>query len=383
MDRKSLLVQPRFPMANKSKNHSSLLPIGLLKLATYLRYTKGELVDEASLVWGEQPVGFEPSTIYVTSLYTYWSEYVRDCVRYYRAEFPKARIYVGGILATLMPDLTKSFARGVRVHSGLHEGAERDALRYGAAYDLVDRCGVDYQIVHAMRGCVRRCEFCGTWRLEKRADVVVDELMANIELCGTKGRVGRNPRNKLVFYDNNLLANSHVDELLERLSALRLNGRRVTCESQSGFDGRIMRQRPELATLIKNANFKVPRIAWDGPYSDVDDIECQIDLLVAAGYSSREVFVFFLYNWDVPYEDMYRKVERLWEWQVQISDCRFRPLNQTHDHFNPRKWRVGQTGNDYHIHAGWSDRKVRALRKIVRWQAQRLHGICGQLHPRA
>jgi len=170
-----------------------------------------------------------------------------------------------------------------------------------------------------------------------------------------------------VFYDNNLLANSHVEELLERLSSLRLNGRRAVCESQSGFDGRIMRQRPELARLIKEANFKVPRIAWDGPYSDVEDIRRQLEILVDAGYSSREVFVFFLYNWDVPYEDMYRKVERLWDWQVQISDCRFRPLDQTYDYFNPRKWRVGQTGKDYHIHPGWSDQKVRALRKIVRW----------------
>ena len=32
-----LLVEPNFPIPNKSRNHSNFLPIGLLKLASYLR----------------------------------------------------------------------------------------------------------------------------------------------------------------------------------------------------------------------------------------------------------------------------------------------------------------------------------------------------------
>ena len=32
-----LLVEPNFPIPNKSRNHSNFLPIGLLKIAAYLR----------------------------------------------------------------------------------------------------------------------------------------------------------------------------------------------------------------------------------------------------------------------------------------------------------------------------------------------------------
>ena len=35
--KKVLLIEPNFPIPNKSRNHSNFLPIGLLKIAGYLR----------------------------------------------------------------------------------------------------------------------------------------------------------------------------------------------------------------------------------------------------------------------------------------------------------------------------------------------------------
>ena len=35
--KKVLLVEPDFPIPNKSRNHSNFLPIGLLKIAAYLK----------------------------------------------------------------------------------------------------------------------------------------------------------------------------------------------------------------------------------------------------------------------------------------------------------------------------------------------------------
>ena len=34
---KVILVEPDFPIPNKSRNHSNFLPIGLLKIATFFR----------------------------------------------------------------------------------------------------------------------------------------------------------------------------------------------------------------------------------------------------------------------------------------------------------------------------------------------------------
>ena len=32
-----LLIDPAFPIANKSRNHKDLLPVGLLKISTFLK----------------------------------------------------------------------------------------------------------------------------------------------------------------------------------------------------------------------------------------------------------------------------------------------------------------------------------------------------------
>ena len=75
-----------------------------------------------------------------------------------------------------------------------------------------------------------------------------------------------------------------------------------------------------------------------------------------------------VYNWELPYKEMEKKRIKCWNWQVQISDCRFRPLDQTYDRYNPRK--TGQTNDDYHIHeeSGWSDELVKQFRRNIRGQ---------------
>ena len=102
-----LLVEPDFPIPPKSKNHKNFLPIGLLKLASYYR-SKDHKIE---LIRGNKiPKKVKrPHKIMVTSLFTYWSTYVKDCVQFYKKLFPKAEIIVGGIYASLMPEHCKEF----------------------------------------------------------------------------------------------------------------------------------------------------------------------------------------------------------------------------------------------------------------------------------
>lgn len=337
---KVLLVEPDFPIPTKSKNHHNFLPIGLLKLASYHR-GKG---NEIKLVRGNLDVkGFRPDKILVTSIFTYWSEYVRESVQHYRSKFPKARIVVGGIYASLMPDHCKEYTGCDDVFVGVHEGAES----LPPAYDLVD---VNYQIIHSSRGCTRKCRFCGVWKIEEKFEPKKSILQ---EIC----------RPKLVFYDNNMLANPHIKDILSEIVEYRLNGKRLVCESQSGFDGRKMTGK--IARLLKQARFVNPRIAWDNEYSDRDRISRQVNMLADAGYPRKDIYVFVLYNWNHDFETVEKKRIQCWEWGVQISDCRFRPLDQTFDHYNPRR---KQTSEDYYIHNRWTDEEVKQFRKNVRRQ---------------
>ena len=88
-------------------------------------------------------------------------------------------------------------------------------------------------------------------------------------------------------------------------------------------------------------------------------------MLAGAGYNPKNIYVFMVYNFDVDYYEMLKKLRKCKEWGLQIADCRFRPLNQTFDNYNPRR---KQTKEDYYIHDNWTDRKIRLFRKKVRQQ---------------
>ena len=341
MPTRVLLVQPDFPATGKSKNHGSSIPIGLLKLASYHR----SLGHEVRLAHGCVEDGWIPDEILVTSLFTYWSDYVWQTVAHYKKRYSNARLTVGGVYASLMPEhCAKSGCD--EVHVGLHEGAERCE----PAYDLIQ---TDFQIVNTSRGCTRRCEFCGVWKIEPTFSYkssIMDEIQ----------------KNNVLFYDNNLLANPHIDRILEEIATTRVNGRRVSCEAQCGMDGRLLTQ--ATARLLNQARFQYPRIAWDHAYEDHEDIARQIDMLLVAGYNRRDIYVFMLYNFDLPLEELDRNRARCLDWGVQIADCRYRPLNQTVDNYDAQAWREGQTPEDYFIHPNWTDAQIRAFRKQVREQ---------------
>ena len=346
--KKILLVEPEFPIPTKSKNHSNFLPIGLLKLAAYYR-NKG---CEIQLNRGNKPADFYPNRILVTSLFTYWSNYVKETVQYYKKKYPKASVEVGGVYATLMPEHCKSHTGCDKIFTAQHKGA--DACK--PAYDLVD---VDYQIIHGMRGCIRNCPFCGIWRIEKKQFKDADQIKKEIN------------SNKLVFYDNNMLVNPHIEEILEMLANTRHNDKIIHNECQSGFDGRILMQKPHLAKMLKKARFENVRIAWDFPYNEasVRMVKAWIDLLEEAGYNKKDLYIFMIYNWDYDYNHMELKRAQCYEWGVQIADCRYRPLDQTFDRYNPRK--KEQSNEDYFIHESWSDADIRQFRRNVR-----RHNIC-------
>lgn len=336
---KILLVEPNFPIPPKSKNHRDFLPIGLLKLASYHR-DKG---DKIKLIRGNQYFpSFYPDQIKITSLFTYWSNYVWESVKFYKKNYPKAKVIVGGIYASLMPDHCRK--------SGCDEvfvGVDNRVEKFKPAYDLVD---VDYQIVHTSRGCLRKCKFCGTWKIEPEftyKNSIKDEVCSN----------------RVIFYDNNLLANPHIKEILEELKNSKHNGRVVYSESQCGIDGRLLT--PEVAKLLKQARFLNPRIAWDHGYDQRKMIKKQIDMLVEAGYPAKDIYVFMIYNFEADYYEMLKKLKQCKRWGVQIADCRYRPLNQTFDNYNPRE---RQTNVDYYIHPRWTDRQIKFFRKKVRQQ---------------
>lgn len=364
MTKNILLVVPNFPTRTKSKHHKNFLPIGLLKLASYYKKKKKYNVE---LVQGNvPPSNFKtPSRIEITSLFTYWSEYVWDSVKFYRDLFPNpdiTEIRIGGIYASLHYD-SKEFKFKCNMYDVIPvRGVVKEAERFFPDYQLVKDNGnsFNFQIVHSSRGCFRKCRFCGTWKIEPE--------FKGIKKIGPKIKPGLKLGLKnLVFYDNNLFYNPHVKDILKELAELKRQHKIGWCESQSGFDGRLLEKDPKLAVLLKKAGFRYPRIAWDWGFVQWPKIERQIDIMKEAGFKARcSIYVFMIYNWDIDFEEMEKKRIKCYEWKVQIIDCRNRPLTQLYDHYNPAKDQ--NLSGEYHINPNWTDAEIKQFRKNIRRQ---------------
>ncbi|MHA1881871.1 MAG: Fe-S oxidoreductase, partial [Candidatus Thorarchaeota archaeon] len=163
-----LLVEPDFPYPNKSKNranqvHKNFVPIGLLKLGTYYKSLGCRVRLVRGNISAKELRYFKPSLILITSIFTYWSKWVWETIEYYRNLFPEVSIMLGGIYATLHHD--KEYFKSqlkhynVKCHVGLHSEAEECYPDYSLLNDEID-----HHVTHAMRGCIRKCAFCGVWR---------------------------------------------------------------------------------------------------------------------------------------------------------------------------------------------------------------------------
>ena len=97
----ALLVQPDFPIPHKSRNHKEHIPIGLLKISSFL---KDKNIKTELVYFNKDTEKEVPDIILITSVFTYWSKYVIDCSLYYKEKYPNIPIIIGGVYASLMPE---------------------------------------------------------------------------------------------------------------------------------------------------------------------------------------------------------------------------------------------------------------------------------------
>lgn len=348
--KKLLMIDPDFPHPPKSKNHQDIIPIGLLKIGAYYKRI-GWDVKLLRLGENPDPIPYAPDKIIITSIFTYWSKYVIDAVNFAREHYPDAFLEVGGIWATLMPDECMKLTRADNVYIGVYEEAEK----CDADYSLLSH-DIDFQIIHTQRGCHRRCKTCGVYCIEP--DISFRESISDMI---------QKPR--IVFYDNNLLLNPHIENILRELIILKKKRIIKSCESQSGFDGRILRKNPKIAKMLKMAGFIKTKIAWDGSVKNWRMRKKEVDILKGAGYDKKNISVFMLYNHELGFDELEEKRRYCWEWDVQVTNCRYRPLDALYDDFQGRK--KNQTNEDYYIHPNWSDIEIKKFNQNVR-----RHNMC-------
>lgn len=292
---KVLLAEPQ----KSQKYHTPYPPLGLLKLAAYHK-KKG---DKILFVQGFSDDGFEPDTIYITSLFTYAYEPVHDVIRYYCQRYKKARIIVGGIYATLCSDhLEDTFGNRIDVHKGLVP--EVDNIL--PDYSLVPEWKAS--ILFASRGCIRKCPFCSVPVLEP--EFKAKKSIRRLIYPGHK---------KVILWDNNILASPYWRDIFNEIEEMNLE-----VDFNQGLDARLITE--GVALRLKRLKLPLLRLAYDSNQIR-KPLHKAVELLKSVGIRGRKILVYCLHNTtnDTP-EDFLARIKDILEWGVVAYPMRYEPL---------------------------------------------------------
>lgn len=322
MKKSVLLVEPAY--------NNPYPPLGLMKISTWHK----EKGDEVQLV--KDPLHnrtldlFEQNEryykklkdhydiIYITSLFTYQAQYVIQSIRYYKNRYPNARIRVGGIMATLIPEYIKE-KTGVDPHVGLLRGAENSSPDYSWFPNL------PYSITFTSRGCPNRCPFCAVRKHEPEF-IVKENWVDDIDITKTG----------IIFWDNNWLASPNFEKDVKRLKKFRKEAGITRIDFNQGLDCRLMDE--DKAKLLSQIKIKPLRLAFD---NTSEDGYIQKAIKLAQEYGFKDISVYVLYNsednHDTP-EYFYYRIDEITKLGAWAYPMRYRPVTSINGQYVSDKW---------------------------------------------
>lgn len=231
-----LLVEPNY------KNKYP--PMGLMKISTYHKsrndavwYFKGKMPD---VQWTQLNI----DRVYITTLFTFYYQKSVETIKYYCKRIAPNRVYVGGIMATLMKDKLNKDIAGCKILTGqltdasvlgFEDHTNIDTLSLD--YSILDEIAYDYPagdnyISYTTRGCPNHCSFCAVPILEPTYQFT-NNIRAQLQNVNQQFGEKRN----LLLLDNNIF-NLSADELQELVDDLHATGftQQPTFHKQSPYD---------------------------------------------------------------------------------------------------------------------------------------------------
>lgn len=291
-------------------------PLGLMKISYFHKHVRDDFVR---FIKGDLPTDIrdtEWDRIYITTLFTFeWAETIKAIQAARALIQDNARIFVGGIAATLMPE--KIFTEtGIRPVCGLLNtpgkiGLENDEIIEDMIpdYDMLDDIAGQYvypysdaYFMSATKGCGMRCGFCAVQTLEPDYIQYIN-LRERISLI--KDKFGE--KRDLLLMDNNVLRSRAFNQIIDDIIASGFekgatytnpkSGKTVRryVDFNQGLDANLLIRYPEKARRLGEIALRPARIAFDH-IEDKDQYERAIRL--CAEHSINDLSNYILYNCD-------------------------------------------------------------------------------------
>jgi hypothetical protein len=299
-------------------------PLGLMKLATFhkMRGDEVKFVSGCDKSLFKESDLFPPASlwdrVYISTLFTFEWKRTIETINFYRDAVGGSihKIYVGGIMGSLMPK--EIFEEtGIQPVTGI--------LSFPKQIDLegdenIDMLPPDYEILdpylygindtyyaYTTRGCRRSCKYCGVPEIEPSYVEYIDIKRVISELRNKYG-----DKSKMKLMDNNVLASSRLEQIVEDLVSLGYGRGQFTntkpkkqrvIDFNQGLDARYIDERT--TSLLSKLNIKPMRVAFD----HVKDKKTYVRALkVARKYGIKEFSNYMLYNWKDTPRDLYDRL---------------------------------------------------------------------------
>lgn len=379
-----LLIEPNY------KNKYP--PLGLMKIAyfhkhihnDYVRFAKGRLPEELdSKKWDR---------VYVTTLFTFEWEETKKSIEYALSVVKDTgRVYIGGIMSTLMPELFAKHFPTVINNTGLLD--KKGTLGLDKE-ELVDRLPPDYSILedikeqyvypwndgyflYMTRGCGMKCQFCAVQTLEPNyiPYISIKEQVAKIdEVAGQK--------RDLLLMDNNVLRSSEFDKIIDEIIELGFGkGAKYTnpktnakcnryVDFNQGLDAKLMSEHK--AKRLGEIAIRPARIAFDH-IEDEYYYKRALEMCAKNGIKHLSNYILFngeeftgkgsKYHADTP-EDLYNRMKISMDFCDELNE-KYGSDGRIHIFSFPMKYIPLKDLDRTYIGTNWNNKYLRAVQRML------------------
>lgn len=319
MNRNILLVEPSYI--------TKFPPLGLMKISSYHK----QLGDNVKFVKGiNENIAYECfwDRVYISTMFTFnWKITIRT-IKHYKALIRDdlSRIYVGGIMASLMPkDIWEETGIvpkiGVLNKSGaLDDDNKLIVDKMIPDYNLFIDSSQEYSLIndsyfgYSTRGCPNKCNFCGVKTLEPQ---FIDYRGIKTYIKSIKQEYGE--KTNLVLLDNNILASKKLEKIIEDIIDLgfqkgakfahknKLNNtifKSGYVDFNQGIDARLLEEKQ--MKLLSKIALNPLRIAFD--HIELTKIYSE-RIKLATKYEITNLSNYVLYNYKDTPEDLWERLK--------------------------------------------------------------------------
>ncbi len=283
----------------------------------------------------------KPDVIFVTSTMTYWYLGAFEAIKILKEKFPRVRIILGGIYATLCEKHAEKYSGVDIVFTGPSEKNLVELLNnleftqeniFNIEYVTPDFSlykKLNYSVILTSRGCPFDCTYCATKVLCPKFQIFPNEvILKQLDYFSERTR-------NIAFFDDALLYNRNFSKLLEEIIKRKYQ---FNFHTSNGLHCRYINE--EIAGLMFEANFKTMYLSLEttnpkvqkqtGNKVSTKEFVEAVKILTKTGFSQDSIHTYILFGMpQQEYEEIIDSIKLCHDLGVHAHLCEFSPIPHT------------------------------------------------------